>query len=498
MTFDDVLKFNPYHDSRGRFASANSATSFTYSPGKSKAHDNAIQRARDSGTASKGFKGTLYHGSPATDIEEFDMNRAGANTSSGEKLIFFTDSKQMAEDFSYERLDGSSKFTQQRGKKGRVYEVEVEMKNPLDLRNLSDKDIDNILQLDADGLLTRDLVQTLSANHQLLKASLDLKAEKLKQLGYDGLIANTGNAGHNSLEYAVVDSKQAKIKKSVSNMSNTIAKTFDEVLKFNPYHDSRGRFATANGAMSFTHRTKDPNKQHWADMAIEREKQRTGGGASTVKPLVEYPDPDTIAGVKPGEPMTREEADQMKANPNYFKMGGYTTNCQSCVVAYEARRRGYDVITQPNTPGSALDRLSRASHEAWIDPKTGKTPERPTPNKSVNTPKQCRNMLENTIQPGERYTFGHSWKGRSRSGHIICADKDSDGNLRLFDPQNGKTMVGKDIDDYLSRVKYTTTVYGMKINCSPRLLRVDNLSINPAYANDIMSSKEAWRKQYAS
>lgn len=40
----EVEKFNPYHGKNGRFASANSATSFTYAPGKSKAHDNAISK----------------------------------------------------------------------------------------------------------------------------------------------------------------------------------------------------------------------------------------------------------------------------------------------------------------------------------------------------------------------------------------------------------------------------------------------------------------------
>lgn len=39
-----VEKFNPYHGRDGRFASANGATSFTYAPGKSKAHDNAISK----------------------------------------------------------------------------------------------------------------------------------------------------------------------------------------------------------------------------------------------------------------------------------------------------------------------------------------------------------------------------------------------------------------------------------------------------------------------
>lgn len=58
------------------------------------------------------------------------------------------------------------------------------------------------------------------------------------------------------------------------------AKTFEEIMKFNPYHDSRGRFASANTATSFTYRTKDPSKQHMADRAREREKERQAGGAS--------------------------------------------------------------------------------------------------------------------------------------------------------------------------------------------------------------------------
>lgn len=44
--------------------------------------------------------------------------------------------------------------------------------------------------------------------------------------------------------------------------------------KFNPYHDARGRFATANGYTSFTTHTRDPKKQHWADMDVARLKQQ--------------------------------------------------------------------------------------------------------------------------------------------------------------------------------------------------------------------------------
>lgn len=53
-SFLQILKFNPYHDRLGRFATSGNSASFTYSPGKSKAHDNAIAREKERmATASK-------------------------------------------------------------------------------------------------------------------------------------------------------------------------------------------------------------------------------------------------------------------------------------------------------------------------------------------------------------------------------------------------------------------------------------------------------------
>lgn len=59
-------------------------------------------------------------------------------------------------------------------------------------------------------------------------------------------------------------------------MSGSTIDRIVEIEKFNPYHDARGRFASANSAISFNYRTKDPNKQYLADSAREREKERTG------------------------------------------------------------------------------------------------------------------------------------------------------------------------------------------------------------------------------
>lgn len=268
----------------------------------------------------------------------------------------------------------------------------------------------------------------------------------------------------------------------------------EEVEKFNPYHDNRGRFSTANSHTSFTIRTKDPAKQHMADMAIAREKERAAGGAKPgEKPKAERPnplnDPDTIGGAKRGEPMSREEANNSNANPNFMKAPGCTTNCQSCVVAYEARLRGYDVQAKGNHNNPAAKHLSHYTHDAWIDPATGKPPDKLRNDPlTVHTVKQTKKWLEDTIQPGERYTFSHGWKGRSRTGHIISADKDTSGALRLYDPQVGKTYKGADIDGYLKRISTTSSVYGMKIS-RLALTRVDNMRINPQYADGIMEAK---------
>lgn len=207
----DIDKFNPYHDSKGRFTTSGGGASFS---------------------------GTLLHGSPNKGIKEFDISRAGSNTGSGEKLLFFTNDKDLADDFSYERLPGSTKFVNVRGEKGEVYRTKVQMKKPLDFRNLSDDDIKAIKELDADGILSSDDIKMLAGmkNHGSLKAALDLRPEALKRLGYDGIIANTVNG---KTEFAVIDSKQTKI----------LNKSFSELEKFNPHHDRLGRFASSGGGI---------------------------------------------------------------------------------------------------------------------------------------------------------------------------------------------------------------------------------------------------------
>ena len=200
--------------------------------------------------------------------------------------------------------------------------------------------------------------------------------------------------------------------------------------------------------------------------------------------------PATLGGAKRGEDMTFEEADSGKVNPMYGTEYGYSTNCQSCVVAFEARQRGYDVITRPNTKGSMLENLSKKTNLAWIDPKTGKHPDYIFENKKF-TAKTYTEYLKSVIEPGKRYTVEFTWKGRGYSGHIVNIDRDNKGNLRIKDNQRGPGERSEYIGDvavqnYFSQVKFETSVYGTKINIPPKVLRVDNMEFDLSVVNKIL------------
>lgn len=202
----------------------------------------------------------------------------------------------------------------------------------------------------------------------------------------------------------------------------------------------------------------------------------------------EYVNPEKIANVAQGPNMTQEKANGGNVNPKFSERGGYTINCQSCVVCYEARLRGYDVSTKPNTRGSKLDKLSRQTYAAWLDPETGEYPKTILPEKPVRNYKQYYEFLKEKLKEGERYNIGFMWKGRSRSGHIVTMYKEN-GDIVLYDPQVGKKYKNEQMaDEYLSRMKVAGSTYGISISSVPQLYRIDNMAFNPEYVNDIMEA----------
>lgn len=190
-------------------------------------------------------------------------------------------------------------------------------------------------------------------------------------------------------------------------------------------------------------------------------------------------------GIKRGKEMTFEEANELQGNINFSKSHEYGVNCQSCVVANELRRRGYDVTALPNLQkaGNIPYELSSKTNWAWIDPETMATPVKKRAGgvydvtrtgalKSKNISALTKEIIELVKEPG-RYHIDFSWKS-GNSGHIITLEKLVNGKIVLYDPQNGKIVNWADIS---KRIKLQ---YGVNV------LRVDNLLVNTDIINGIV------------
>lgn len=111
---EEVEKFNPYHGPDGRFTSAGRASSVTFRPGASRAHDNAIERER--------IKQNSYYGIDRENVErahrELTDNLYGIRTSNGH----------------YADLSGEQLF-----REGRAKDVQRRLKDAEDMLAYMDK-----------------------------------------------------------------------------------------------------------------------------------------------------------------------------------------------------------------------------------------------------------------------------------------------------------------------------------------------------------------------
>ena len=182
-------------------------------------------------------------------------------------------------------------------------------------------------------------------------------------------------------------------------------------------------------------------------------------------------------GVKKGKEMTFEEANELRGNINYGKASEYSVNCQSCVVANELRRRGYNVTALPNLQktGNIPYELSMRTNWAWIDPKAMVMPKKQTAGgiyditrsgalKSKSIKELTKELVELVKEPG-RYHIDFAWKGKN-SGHIITLEKLHNGKIIIYDPQTGKMKNWKELSKEIS------LRYGVSV------LRVDKLLVN--------------------
>ena len=175
-------------------------------------------------------------------------------------------------------------------------------------------------------------------------------------------------------------------------------------------------------------------------------------------------------GVKLGAPMTFEQGNGMKGNPNYGKSRSFSVNCQSCVVANELRRRGMDVKATGFDESNSFQNFIRARWNLLWETPAGKPPKIRVLTNSKNS---INESLESAMVENGRYFVVVAWKNEV-TGHIFCAERVNGGELLFYDPQNGAK--GDAVREYFSRAKRSAWCF-----------RVDDCMIAKNYVSSLSS-----------
>ena len=178
-------------------------------------------------------------------------------------------------------------------------------------------------------------------------------------------------------------------------------------------------------------------------------------------------------GTKMSKPMTHQQADNKHPNVGYRnKKDEFGVNCQCCVVAYELRRRGYDVTAMPNLRTGFPHFLSKDTTKIWENPyrKRVHPKEIYYPSNKPKTGKEIREYVETFIKEDGRYHFSVAWN--AKEGHIVTIERKK-GNIVWYDPQVNKILG----DDFLAPAD---------IRHSMRLYKVDNLLVVDKYIDMVV------------
>lgn len=145
-----------------------------------------------------------------------------------------------------------------------------------------------------------------------------------------------------------------------------------------------------------------------------------------------------------------------RINPNYTT-GEYqwTHNCQRCVMAYELRRRGYDVTVKPSKATNVKENMQDNLIQGGKYLRVFKNPQ----------PLRIRGDTVGTIEQclkswgaGSRAAIHVTWK--KDSGHVFVAEN-VDGKILFIDPQTGEIGVQR----YFNGAKPDVTIVNRMDNC---------------------------------
>lgn len=194
-----------------------------------------------------------------------------------------------------------------------------------------------------------------------------------------------------------------------------------------------------------------------------------------------------------GKVMNFTEADGGKPNPNYSvdnaEALGYRHNCQTCTMAYELRRRGFQIEAAPNpvakgyTKRRDFDKFCSDKSVAWTDrwqneDGTSAKYQWSAGKLKANTIADKQAFIQAQTAAEGRYEIYCAWN--STSAHVFIVERQKGGNLVWYDPQSGKTGGADAFRTYIKRMQKD------KIG----VLRVDDKLVNPKFAGRLKKSSK--------
>lgn len=168
----------------------------------------------------------------------------------------------------------------------------------------------------------------------------------------------------------------------------------------------------------------------WSSSGGEYEPNPAGGGSggepeNTIGPRIPATLKEALG--EKGEPMSMMQA-SAGTNPHFnSSFEAYSSNCQRCVLTYEARRRGYDVTALPTYSGDMLP-YGRDYLKGLSNPKT------------IEVGKSTRKITQEMKSYGDgSRAIIHVSKGRN--GHVFIAENKG-GKIHYIDPQTNERYTG--------------------------------------------------------
>lgn len=182
-----------------------------------------------------------------------------------------------------------------------------------------------------------------------------------------------------------------------------------------------------------------------------------GGGNGDTDPVLGPRVPQTLdeaLGPK-GAPMSPQEASK-GTNPHYSdSYDAYSSNCQRCVLTYEARRRGYDVTALPTYRGDMLpysgDYLKALSNPVTVD--VGKSV------RKINNEMRQYGSGSRAIIRVRRGSNGHVFIAENRGGKISYIDPQTNKQYKNLSLSrvSGASVTRLDNQQFTDYAKYAFT-----------------------------------------